>query len=104
MPEWSHFAIWPKPRQAFVKLESLPTIPEARRAAFAEVALGVFAAAAPADPVLLREAAGGGGGRGSGWHGGLLDDLQGLDRDQVCTWVYGCVRETGAERVWPFRM
>ena len=70
--------------QAFVKLESLPAIPSARRAALAEVALGVFAAATPSDPVVLREAAvGGGGGGGGGRHGGLLDDLEGLDRDQV---------------------
>jgi hypothetical protein len=73
------------PPQAFVKLESLPSIPEARRAAFAEVALGIFTAHAPADPVTLKEAVAGGGGGGGGArrHDALLSDLEGASRDQV---------------------
>ncbi|KAI8474040.1 MAG: intraflagellar transport protein [Monoraphidium minutum] len=85
--------------KAFVKLESLPAIPEARRAAFAEVALAVFAANVPADPAGLREAAaaaarGGGGGR----HGAMLDDLEAVDRDQVCVASGKALPEAGWQR------
>jgi hypothetical protein len=67
--------------QAFVKLESLPAIPEAQRAAFAEAALGVFTANAPADPATLKEATAGAG--GGGRHAALLSDLEAGGRDQV---------------------
>ena len=74
--------------RALVRLEALPGLPEARRAALADIALAIFAARPPADPAVLREAAaappsasnGGGGGR----HGALLGDLVALGRDQLC--------------------
>lgn len=85
--------------QAFVKLESLPAIPEPKKAAYAEVALGVFTANAPADPVTLKEAVAAGDGGGSGRHDGLMDDLQGLDRDQVRESVVG--NSCAMHGVWP---
>ncbi len=68
--------------QAFVKLESLPSIPSERRQAFAELALAVFARRPPADPRSLAEARVSGGGSSRHHHGGLLDDLD-SERDQA---------------------
>lgn len=41
--------------QAFVKLESLPSIPKERREAYADLAMSIFQQHAPADPHSLTE-------------------------------------------------
>jgi hypothetical protein len=94
----------PRCPQAFVKLESLPAIPEARRAAYADVALSVFTANAPADPVTLKEAGAGAGpggaaaAGGGGRHAALLGDLEGSARDQVRRPGAGVAGPRGAGR------
>jgi hypothetical protein len=67
--------------QAFVKLESLPSIPKERREAYADLAMSIFQQHAPADPHSLTE------GkeqqperRGKQRH---ADDSGSADRDQV---------------------
>lgn len=69
--------------QAFVKLESLPSIPKEQREAFADVAMSIFTAHPPADPRNLAE------GRdkqvrteGKGDQDALLGDLMSA-KDQV---------------------
>lgn len=68
--------------KAFVKLESLPSIPKERREAYADLAISIFQQHAPADPHSLTE------GkeqqperRGKQRH---ADDSGSADRDQVC--------------------
>lgn len=41
--------------QAFVKLESLPSIPQERREAYADLAMSIFQQHPPADPHSLTE-------------------------------------------------
>ncbi len=70
--------------QAFIKLESLPTIPKERRDAYAELAMSVFLKNTPVDQRSLKdaEARSSGSASSSKGHGAMLDDLMG-DRDQV---------------------
>ena len=43
------------PSQAFIKLESLPSIPGDKQEAFADLAMSIFLKNPPADPRSLRE-------------------------------------------------
>jgi hypothetical protein len=81
----------PPPPKAFIKLESLPSIPSDKREAFSDLAMAIFLKHPPADPRALRETRekkggpGAGGGAGAAAVGGLdalLDDLGG-GREQV---------------------
>jgi len=49
------YAVWLLFTQAFVKLESLPSIPKDRREAYADLAISIFQQFAPADPYSLTE-------------------------------------------------
>ncbi|GAX81565.1 hypothetical protein CEUSTIGMA_g8993.t1 [Chlamydomonas eustigma] len=70
--------------KAFIKLESLPAIPNDKREAFADLAMSIFLKNAPADPRSLRETM-----TKKGLNGknpvvdALLEDLGG-NKEQVC--------------------
>jgi WD repeat-containing protein 35 len=68
--------------QAFVKLESLPSLPAEQREALAGLAAAIFMQHPPVDPRSIRETrdkrAGGGGSAG----GGMDAVLEGLSSDQ----------------------
>jgi WD repeat-containing protein 35 len=72
--------------QAFVKLESLPTLPPEQREALARLAAAIFLQRPPVDPRSIRETrdkrSGGGGGGGGGSGGGIDAVLEGLGSDQ----------------------
>lgn len=71
--------------QAFVKLESLPSIPRERREAYADLAMSIFQQYPPADPHSLTEAReypSAGTERKSKHTHGSTDDA-GTDKDQV---------------------
>eukprot|EP00775_Hariotina_reticulata_P008215 gene8215-8407_t len=77
--------------KAFIKLESLPSVPKDRREAYADLAMSIFLAHPPADPHSLAESrdqqqrrtAAGPGGSSRTQHDALLDDFM-TEKDQVC--------------------
>lgn len=88
--------------QAFIKLESLPSIPKERREAYADLAMSIFLAHPPADPHSLaegreqqqRRTAAGPGSSSRAQHDALLDDFM-TEKDQVSTRL----RRTGHDPV-----
>ncbi|PNH02582.1 WD repeat domain-containing protein, partial [Tetrabaena socialis] len=83
---------------AFIKLESMPSIPNDKRDSFADLAMSIFLKHQPADPRALRET------REKKAPGGavstldaLLEDLGG-GRDQVCVASGRIVRDGNVVR------
>ncbi len=84
----------PPPPQAFVKLESLPSLPAEQREALANLAAAIFLQHPPVDVRSIRETRD----KRAGSTGGGMDTvLEGLssDQDQVCGCGCGCVGVEG---------
>ncbi|GFR48747.1 hypothetical protein Agub_g10705, partial [Astrephomene gubernaculifera] len=87
--------------KAFIKLESMPSIPADKREAFADLAMSIFLKHPPADPRALRETrtkkGGPGGGVGGSALDALLEDLGG-GKEQVCVASGRIVRDGNVVR------
>ncbi len=71
--------------QAFIKLESLPSIPAEKQEAYGDLAMSIFLKNPPADPRSLRETAAKKSSKNPAMDA-LLEDLGGA-KEQVCRGV-----------------